>query len=173
MINAFHSYYTQCHAEIIVHIKLSLWRLAPSIIRMQFNVQDKLIFKVNILQYKTVHKVSNRMNKHKPIHSEGCSVVFVTANRHPKNQCHTLSWLWDRALQWRHSERNDVSNHQLHYCLLNRLFRRRSRKTSKLRVTGLCEWDSPLTGEFPAQMASYAENDSIWWRHHGIRSTDV
>ena len=24
------------------------------------------------------------------------------------------------------------------------------------------------TGEFPAQMASNAENVSIWWRHHGI-----
>ena len=23
------------------------------------------------------------------------------------------------------------------------------------------------TGEFPAQRASYAENVSIWWRHHG------
>ena len=23
------------------------------------------------------------------------------------------------------------------------------------------------TGEFPAQKASYAENVSIWWRHHG------
>ena len=23
-----------------------------------------------------------------------------------------------------------------------------------------------FTGEFPAQMASYAENVSIWWRHH-------
>ena len=22
------------------------------------------------------------------------------------------------------------------------------------------------TGEFPAQRASYAENGSIWWRHH-------
>ena len=27
---------------------------------------------------------------------------------------------------------------------------------------------SPGTGEFPAQMASNAENVSIWWRHHGI-----
>ena len=26
--------------------------------------------------------------------------------------------------------------------------------------------NSPGTGEFPAQMASYAENVSIWWRHH-------
>ena len=36
----------------------------------------------------------------------------------------------------------------------------------KLRVTGLCEGNSPVTGEFPAQKASYAENVSIWWRHH-------
>ena len=53
-----------------------------------------------------------------------------------------------------------------HDCLLNRLFRRRSKKTSKLRVTGLCEWNSPGTDEFPAQMASDAENVSISWRHH-------
>ena len=41
--------------------------------------------------------------------------------------------------------------------------RHRSKKTSKLRVTGLCEENSPLTGEFPAQRASNAENVSIWW----------
>ena len=40
------------------------------------------------------------------------------------------------------------------------------KKTSKLRVTGLCVGNSPGTGELPAQMASYAENVSIWWRHH-------
>ena len=61
---------------------------------------------------------------------------------------------------------DSVSNHQPHNCLLNRLFRRRSKKTSKLRVTGLCVGNSPVTGEFPAQMASNAENVSIWWRHH-------
>ena len=59
-----------------------------------------------------------------------------------------------------------VSYHQPHDCLLNCLFRRKSKKTSKLRVTGLCEGNSPLTGEFPAQMASNAENVPIWWRHH-------
>ena len=32
--------------------------------------------------------------------------------------------------------------------------------------TGLCAGNSPGTGEFPAQMASDAENVSIWWRHH-------
>ena len=61
-----------------------------------------------------------------------------------------------------------VSNHQPHHCLLNRLFRCRSKKTSKPRVTGLCAGNSPGTGEFPAQMASYAENVSIWWRHHAL-----
>ena len=73
------------------------------------------------------------------------------------------------SLRWRHNERDSVSNHQPHDCLLNRLFGRRSKKTSKLRVTGLCAGNSPGTGEFPAQMASYAENVVIWWRHHVLR----
>ena len=70
------------------------------------------------------------------------------------------------TLLWRHNGRGSVSNHQPHDCLLNRFFRRRSKKTSKLRVTGLCAGNSPGTGEFPAQMTSNAGNDSIWWRHH-------
>ena len=40
------------------------------------------------------------------------------------------------------------------------------KETSKLRVTGLCEGNSPATGEFPTQRASHAENVSIRWRHH-------
>ena len=47
-------------------------------------------------------------------------------------------------LQWRHNERDGVSNHQRLDCLLNRLLRYRSKKTSKLRVTGLCEGNSPV-----------------------------
>ena len=74
---------------------------------------------------------------------------------------------YEFALRWRHNDHAGVSNHQPHGCLLNRLFRGKSKKTSKLRVTGLCAGNSPGTGEFPAQMASYAENVSIWWRHHG------
>ena len=70
------------------------------------------------------------------------------------------------TLQWRHNERDSVSNHQPHDCLLNRLYGRRLKKTSKHRVTGLCAGNSPGTSEFPAQMASNAENVSIWWRHH-------
>ena len=59
-----------------------------------------------------------------------------------------------------------VSNHQPHECWLNRSFGCRSKKTSKLRVTRLCAGNSPETGEFPAQMASNAENAFIRWRHH-------
>ena len=73
------------------------------------------------------------------------------------------------SLRWRHNDYAGVSNHQPHVCLLNRLFRRTSKKTSKLRVTDLCAGNSPGTGEFPAQMASYAENVSIWWRHHVMK----
>ena len=53
-----------------------------------------------------------------------------------------------------------------HDCLLNVYSRCRSKKTSKLRVTGLCAGNSPVTGEFPAQMVSNAENVYIWWLHH-------
>ena len=46
-------------------------------------------------------------------------------------------------LQWRHNDHDNVSNHQPHGYLLNRLFRRRSKKTSKLCVAGLCVGNSP------------------------------
>ena len=61
------------------------------------------------------------------------------------------------TLRWRHNARDSVSNHQPHHGLPNRLFGCRSKKTSKLRVTGLCVGNSPGTGEFPTQMASDAE----------------
>ena len=71
------------------------------------------------------------------------------------------------SMSWHHHDGQDgVSNHQPHDCLLNRLYRRRSKKTSKLRVIGLCAGNSPVTGEFPAQIDSDAENVSISWRLH-------
>ena len=71
------------------------------------------------------------------------------------------------VIQWRHNNKHDgISNHQPHNCLLNRLFKHRSKKTSKHRITGLCEGNSPATDEFPTQRASNMENVSIWWHHH-------
>ena len=107
-----------------------------------------------------------------------CSEIS-SANYRPylfRSQCPSKLWTFMgrnenfvTTLQWRHNERGSVSNHQPHGCLLKRWFRRRSKKTSKFRVTGICAGDSPGTGEFPAQMASTAENVSIWWRHHEKR----
>ena len=77
------------------------------------------------------------------------------------------------SLRWGHYERDGVSNHQLHDCLLNRLFRRRSKKTPTLRVIGLCAGNSPVTSEFPAQRTSNADNVSIWWPHNVVRAPSV
>ena len=50
--------------------------------------------------------------------------------------CQPPATLMSLSLQWRHKGHDGISNHQPHHCLLNRLFRCRSKKTSKLRVTG-------------------------------------
>ena len=98
-------------------------------------------------------------------------IVWVIITRVLWSRCSSIPhphW----SLRWRHNEHDGVSNHQPHGCLLNRLFRRKSKKPSKLRVTGLCEGNSPVTSEFPAQMASNAENASICWRHHDAGLAD-
>ena len=46
-------------------------------------------------------------------------------------------------------------------CSLNHLFRCRSKKTSKLLVTGLCEGNPPVSGGFPSQRVINAKNDVI------------
>ena len=89
-----------------------------------------------------------------------CEWIRIVSREFTKCTQQTLS------LRWCHNEHDGISNHQPRHCLLNRLFGCRSKKTSKLRVTGLCAGNSPGTGEFSAQMASKAENVSIWWRHH-------
>ena len=103
-----------------------------------------------------------------PCYVSVCSVIMVAydlAERRARASA-GMEYVSDISLQWRHNGRNSVSNHQPRECLLSRLVKRRSRKTSKLRITGLCAGNSPETGEFPAQRANDAENVSIWWRHH-------
>ena len=92
--------------------------------------------------------------------------IYRTLYMCPRPSCNGVAW------QWHHNGRDGVPNHQPHDCLLRSLFWRRSKKTSKLCVTGLCAGNSPVTGEFPAQIASNAENVSIWWRHHVWLSMD-
>ena len=93
------------------------------------------------------------------------SFIFKCDNAHAHMH---MSRLTVCLLQWRHIENVDVSNHPRLDGLLNRLFRRRPKKTSKLRVTWFGEGNSSVTDEFPTQRASNAENVSIWWRHRGL-----
>ena len=71
-------------------------------------------------------------------------------------------------LQWHKNGRDGVSKHQLHDCLLSRLFRRRSKNISKLRVTGLCVGNSPMTDEFPHKgpvtRKMFPFDDVIMWK---------
>ena len=69
------------------------------------------------------------------------------------------------ALQWRHNERDGVSNH-LTIVYSTVYLGANQRKHKKIRITGLCAGNSPMTGEFLTQKASNAENVSIWWRYH-------
>ena len=55
---------------------------------------------------------------------------------------HGFSVNCSEPLHWRHNDQDSVSNHQPHGCLLSRLFRGRSKKTSKLRVTSICAGNS-------------------------------
>ena len=57
--------------------------------------------------------------------------------------------------------------------LLNHLLRRGSKKTSKIRATGLYEGKSPMAGEFPLQRTTNAEAASIWWRHYAVSMNEI
>ena len=80
-----------------------------------------------------------------------------------------------QPLQWRHDERDGVPNYHRLDHLLSHLFTRRSKKTSKLRVTGLCEGISPVPCEFPAQKGQWREKcfylmPSSWSLHTSLCS---
>ena len=82
---------------------------------------------------------------------------FVTTHGFP-----SYSALRPMTLQWRHNDHDSVSNHQHHVVIQTQI-----KENTKVP----CHWplcgDFTGTGDFPAQRASYAENVSIWWRHHG------
>ena len=69
------------------------------------------------------------------------------------------------ALQWPQNERNDVSNHHRLDRLFNYLFRRRWKKTLKIRVIGLCGWNSPHEGAVTRKMIS---SDGVFMIRSGL-----
>ena len=75
------------------------------------------------------------------------------------------------SLLWRHNDFGGVSNHQPRGCLLNCLFRRRWKKTSKLRVTGLCVGNSPgpvnSPHKGPVTRKMFPFDDVIMWKFPG------
>ena len=76
-----------------------------------------------------------------------CATLKLRKWQTPSETCRLCSRLHIAPiLQWRQNEPTGSSNHQSHDCLLNRLFGRRSKSTSKVHVTGLCEVNSPVTG---------------------------
>ena len=130
-------------------------RLFQGVIWQMISV-DLLLFNLSMWQviaYSTVQGHAFFFMSLNAFNPSGVDPIYRTQN-------------WSLPLQWRHNEHNGISNHQPHDCLLNWLFRHRSKKISKLGVTGLCEGNSPETGEFPTQRASNSENVSIWWCHH-------
>ena len=67
------------------------------------------------------------------------------------------------ALLWRHNGCGSITNHQPHDCLLNRLFSRRSKKTSNLRVTGLFAGNGPVNSphKWPVMRKSFPFDDVV------------
>ena len=124
---------------------------------------------------KALHGIGERTSVHftSPFSHKFWKVFSNTRNRNTDSAGIVFGGA-DRAqlklytLQWRHNEPDRVSNHQPHDCLLNSLFRCRPKIISKLRSPAFVR--GTVTGEFPAQRASNAENVSIWWRHHGKNS---
>ena len=105
--------------------------------------------------------LKRNLNENKSILFENIRLIILFAKYHPFFTCHYVS-IWIVYIIC------IVLQYNQNMFLARRSFRRRSKKTSKLRVTGLCAGNSPVTGEFPAQMTSNTENVSIWWRHHAF-----
>ena len=81
----------------------------------------------------------NKANAKQGINILRCIKICVNVYMYQHKHNITMESEWVRWLL----------KHQLRHCLLNRLFRSRSKKTSKLRVTGPCAGNSTVTGEFP------------------------
>ena len=104
------------------------------------------VFFPTVIQFAAMSLVGwplSSQNKGTPDHSQ--CICYSLVSGLARRATHLSS----PSLQWRHNDYDGVSNPQPHSCLLNRLFRRRSKKTSKHRVTGLCVGNSPGPANSP------------------------
>ena len=109
---------------VILEWKLFFWRLKNC---SKPNTGQRRIFGVNLL-----------MKSSSPANTTTRQFLRKCPSKYEVSNSFTIL-----TLRWRHNERDSVSNHQPHGCLFNGLLRCRSKKTSKLRVTGLCVGNSP------------------------------
>ena len=137
---------------------LEMYTIAHTVI--SFMIQEVLLRSRTQLNLKATHKYTIFINRNVHILKHNTKIICPITHK----MYHIIKY----ALHCRHIRHDRVLNHHPHNCLPNRLFRRRSKKISKLRVTGLCAGNSPVTSEFPAQRASNVENFSISWRHHEL-----
>ena len=79
------------------------------------------------------------------------------------NCCRTKSM---QSLQWRHNGRDGVSDHQPYHCLLNRLFMRRSKKTSNSASLAFVRGINRRPVNSPQKWPVTQKKVSIWWHHH-------
>ena len=118
-------------------------------------------------QYRKSHCGDKTVVRSSYLHNGICYTAKMSSLESPDLYlpicCSNASLTWGQSydhqsLQSRHNEPDGVSNHQRLNCLLDRLFRCRSQKTSKLHVTGPCEGNPLVTGGFPSQKAIDMEN---------------
>ena len=110
-----------------------------------------------------IHGWVNKYNKY----NSQCTHCLMFVDDLAKERLDHQSGHQQVSLLWRHNGHNSVSNHQPYDCLLRRLFRRRSKQTSKLRVTGLCAGNSPgpvnFPHKWPVTRKMFPFDDVIMW----------
>ena len=98
------------------------------------------------------------------------SVASHCPGQHTEELCTnpvlSCAFLWFGTLQWHHNESHGVSNYRRLHCLLNGWFRRRLKKTSNIRVTGLCAGNSsvnsPHKGPVTQKMFPFDDGTMNW-----------
>ena len=143
--------------------------------KTHLNLKSRVIsFMVNIhLSYLTVLQICTDHGSGTAVH---CAKLkndraISYRKRYFTSELSSVCWILENinpvfisiTLYWRHNERHGVPNHRRLDYLLKRLLKRRSKETWKLRVTGHCEGNPPVS-------TSNTENVSFWWSHHELQS---
>ena len=110
-------------------------------------------------------------------HNNQHSIFFIITNNQYVRKTHQKAWhilvqfyigsptVLIASLQWRHYGRDGVSNHQPRHCLLNRLFRRRSKKNQSSAwlafVRRIHRWPVNSSHKWPVSRKMFPFDDFI------------